>query len=98
MGKIVKVTQTQIRCLRFMQQNGAEIHRHPGGYWSTSDWRHNGISFGTSTIEGLSKRGLIKYTEWKKHGHGDGQFPIKAEIATTQEISSRMRVNEFGLD
>ncbi len=71
-------------CLAMAHDHGGKLVRYIGGYWSwehAPKHQHNGnpVEYaGTSTVEGLVKRGRLKYTEWKE-GRG-GKFPIAAEL------------------
>jgi len=82
-----EITATMVLCLDFIQRkNKGIIIRHQGGYWSSANFQL-GHSFGTSTIEGLVKRGRLRYTHWKESA-GGRRFPIQAEyIPQPEELS-----------
>lgn len=73
-----QLSPTMQACVKFMKEHGDHIHRHPGGFWSHSEWNQNqgGVWFGTSTVEALVKRGHAEYDQWK--GPQDRLFPVRA--------------------
>lgn len=79
------LSKTMLECLKSCRGWGGSIHRHPGGYWGASAFKLH-ESFGTSTIEGLVKRGELEYTEWQEGRNG--RFPIRATIKPSQPTSS----------
>jgi len=64
--------------IAYIQANGNEIYRHPGGFWAKKNWNLPEKYYGTMTIQSLVSRGILKYTEWKENKRG--QFPVKAEM------------------
>lgn len=85
------LTFTMLSLLAFMREQHGEIHRHPGGFWTTETWSGR-PSYGTASIESLVDRGLAEYTQYKAHreiihvdprqapGAGRGDFPITARL------------------
>lgn len=83
-----KLTATMAIALGDIIEHGGKIVRHQGGYWTEPgavmsptighpfDWW-----LGTSTVEGLVRRGELSYTEHRE-GRG-GRFPIAAAISQT---------------
>ena len=72
------LTPVMRACLVFMHQGDGSIYRHQGGYWCSRIY-NLAESFGTSTVEGLVKRGFIEYVEWKEGRNG--KFPTRATVA-----------------
>lgn len=70
---------------------GGKIVRHQGGYWTAPgpvSWnggRPEGWYLGTSTVDGLVRRGELEYTEHRE-GRG-GRFPIAAQAVASQETA-----------
>lgn len=78
------LSPTMLLCLEACRGWGGSIHRHPGGYWGDSALRLH-ESFGTSTVDGLVKRGQLEYTQWQEGRNG--RFPIRATIKPSQATS-----------
>lgn len=69
-------------------EKGGKLVRHAGGYWTVAgapksatighpfDWW-----VGTSTIEGLVRRGELEYTDWRDGRNG--RFPIEVTRSHT---------------
>lgn len=54
--------------------------RFPGGFWSHVGWRlHEGPYWGTTTIEGIVRRGGGEYTGWQTRKDGS-KFPIEMTV------------------
>lgn len=53
--------------------------RFPGGFWGSREWSYGELWFGTSTIEGIVKRGAGEYTRYQPSKKG-GKFPIEVKI------------------
>ena len=73
-----ELSPTMGKCLNRIKETGGRIVRRPGGYWfcgEDTSW------FGTTTVEALAKRGLIKYSDWKQSKNGD-VFPVEATLKT----------------
>jgi hypothetical protein len=75
MTKENQLSPVMLKCLDFLREGDGSIYRHPGGYWGAPLFKLHG-SFGTSTIEGLVKRGILVYVEWQEGR--SGRFPIRA--------------------
>ena len=59
-----------------LREGGGKLHRFPGGFWRVA--AAHSAWFGTSTVQALVRRGAAEYTEWRRHGSGEGsQFPIE---------------------
>jgi hypothetical protein len=84
------MTAIQAAAVADIIEHGGEIVRHAGGYWTYPgavksaafshpfDWW-----IGTSTVDGLVRRGELVYTE---HRDGrNGRFPIRAAICPQKE-------------
>ena len=71
------LTGVMIKCVKFMRAEAGCIYRHPGGYWGSANFKLY-ESFGTSTVEGLVRRGVAEYTEWQEGRNG--RFPIRATL------------------
>lgn len=79
MSKFRPISGVMAAALACAYEHGGKLTRHQGGYWAYHGWRHgNGEYFGTTTVNGLVKRGRLRVTEWKQ-GRGD-RFPVEAEI------------------
>jgi hypothetical protein len=75
------VLTPKMRQLReFILKNGGDIKRFPGGFWTLEPVGRL-PSFGTSSVQALVTRGILKYTDWRKHSGSDRQFPVQASIA-----------------
>ncbi len=61
--------------------NGGRLHRHRGGYWTPSKNPNSPSTmehYGTSTIDGLVRRGLAYYSD---HRRGrSGEFPVEMTL------------------
>lgn len=83
MTDILTLTPTMRRCIRSASANGGKSHgtltRYPGGYWrakaTDSRWAP---WFNTSTVEGLVRRGLAEYTQWREGRNG--RFPVEMTL------------------
>jgi len=62
---------------------GGLLTRYPGGFWCAGNYSQ-WDSFGTSTVEALVKRGVMKYCAWQDGKHG--RFPIAAELTENVEL------------
>jgi hypothetical protein len=92
MNKRDEISATMAIALAEVHEHGRLV-RYQGGYWATdmAPRDHNGIPidhFGTSTINGLIKRGRLVVTEWKKgsrprYGRLD-EFPIAVKLAESE--------------
>ncbi len=54
--------------------------RFPGGFWSHAGWLHDGPHWGTTTIEGIVRRGAGEYSGWQNRKDGS-KFPIEMRVA-----------------
>lgn len=73
------MTDTMFLCIDFMHSNGGVLHRQPGGFWTDSaNYSPYQRTFGTSTVQGLVRRGVAEYVEWQEGR--SGKFPIKAQV------------------
>lgn len=80
-----KLTATMAIALGDIIDRGGKIVRHQGGYWTEPGAVMSGTIchpfdwwLGTSTVEGLVRRGELTYTE---HREGrNGSFPIAASV------------------
>jgi hypothetical protein len=85
-----ELTPTMQQAVEFIRQHGS-IVRYQGGYWNRPGCVHYGEysagSFGSSTIDGMAKRGIIEYTEWKERGTGY-KFPIAAKLKESTTVNS----------
>jgi hypothetical protein len=82
---MAELSKTMLECLKSCRGWGGTIHRHPGGYWGASAFKLY-ESFGTSTVEGLVKRGELEYVKWREGR--SGRFPIAATIKATPATST----------
>ena len=49
----------------------------------------HGAWFSTSTVQALVRRGAAEYTEWRRHGSGEGsQFPVEVMIVKPHKAMS----------
>ncbi len=82
MQQNIKLTPTMQKAVEFIRQHGA-IERYQGGYWNRPGcknyFEYSADCFSPSTIDGMAKRGVIEYTEWKV-GSGGNRFPIEAKL------------------
>jgi len=78
------LTPEMQKCLNQISTGDGTITRHPGGFWYPSG--DGKLSFGTTTVEALVKRGRLEYCEWKE-SHGR-KFAIKARIAPNESSSA----------
>ena len=67
------------RCLDRIAAHDGTITRYPGGFWIVDK---SGLTYGTTTVQALVKRGWLEYCEWKENSRG--KFPIKARIAPNE--------------
>jgi hypothetical protein len=79
---VSELSATMTAALKHAESHGGLV-RQPGGFWvapqDERDYRPR-VYFGTSTVAGLVKRGLLAYIE---HREGrNGRFPIRASKAT----------------
>lgn len=74
------LSQTMRDAIEFMAQHDNKLCRHDGGFWCgpTLDTT---IYFSTLTVQALAVRGLIRYSQHKKHKYGAGAFAVEAELA-----------------
>lgn len=79
------LSPTMLECLKSCRDWGGSIHRHPGGYWGAAAFKLH-ETFGTSTVDGLVRRGELEYTEWQEGRNG--RFPIRATIKQSQSAIS----------
>ena len=78
-----KMSATMAVALADILDRGGEIVRHQGGYWTVPGAVKTAVIgrpfewwLGTSTVEGLVRRGELFYTE---HREGrNGNFPVRA--------------------
>lgn len=76
-----EVSETMHEVLRFMRaQVDQSIYRHQGGYWSGPQLLTFYHTWGTSTVQGLVKRGLIEYCAWRSSTRGGPDFPVAAKL------------------
>ncbi len=58
------------------------------GYWTWQGCPWNGSApqqyFGTTTVDGLVRRGYLHYSQWRRKTKRHGQFPIEVEIVETR--------------
>lgn len=80
-----EVSPSMRQAIGTMKIHGGSIDRHPGGFWRCEPL--GGYSFGTSTIEGLVKRGIAEYTQWQEGR--SGRFPIRATLKPDQPNEPR---------
>lgn len=73
------LTPTMEKAAEFARQHGGKLHRHPGGFWAGADYKQHGTSFGTSTVDGMVKRGAAEYTDWKEGRNG--RFPVEMTLS-----------------
>ena len=74
------LTPTMKEAAKFAKEEcGGKLHRHPGGFWAGEDYRQHGKSFGTSTVEGMVKRGAAEYTKYLDGRNG--RFPVEATLS-----------------
>jgi hypothetical protein len=59
-------------------RENAVLVRFPGGFWGLRTWKPSEIWFGTTTVEGIVKRGAGEYVKWQEGKHG--KFPIEVQI------------------
>lgn len=79
------MTATQAIALAEIIERGGAIVRQAGGFWTMPGAVKTaiiGVPFdwwlGTRTVDGLVRRGALRYTQWKD-GRG-GRFPIEARV------------------
>lgn len=75
---LVKLSDTMTKAVSLAARNGNKLTRHPGGIWSYDAFRQHGESYGTSTVNALVLRGVMKYSKWKKGRNG--KFPVEATL------------------
>lgn len=75
----MKLTKNMHEAVDFARQHGGKLYRHPGGFWAGPDYQQWGKSFGTSTVEGMVKRGAAEYTVWKDGRNG--RFPVELVLS-----------------
>jgi|ERR1017187_3404434 hypothetical protein len=68
------------RCLERVKAHDGTITRYPGGFWCVDS---SELTYGTTTVEALVKRGRLEYCEWKE-SHGR-KFPIKARTVPNKQ-------------
>lgn len=77
------------RALKYAEKHGGKLERYPGGYWREPNWQPGAYvygqevsqSFGTSTVEGIVRRGRGQYTLWKDGKNG--KFPVEMTVGGT---------------
>jgi hypothetical protein len=61
-----------------------KLVRFPGGYWSYEGCPWDGATpqtyFGTTTIQGLVRRGVLRYSQWRRKSRQHGEFPVEAVL------------------
>jgi len=78
----MKLSPTMEDLVRYMREHGGKIVRHPGGFWAHEGWIFRAeLSYGTTSVEALVKRGVATYTKWQDRKSGNGRFPIEATLA-----------------
>jgi hypothetical protein len=83
---MIPLTPTMSAAYRFaVKESGGELFRFPGGYWTTELWGNR--TFGTSTIEGMVKRGVAEYTVWKEGKRG--KFPTRVRMKKAEDLCQR---------
>lgn len=100
MSRSTELTPTMQKAVEFMRQHGGMIQRYQGGYWNKPGCQNyfeyyridlgGGMSepaFGTTTIEGLVKRGAAVWTEWKEKTDSY-RFPIAAKLKETTDAAA----------
>ncbi len=83
------LTATMNACLDHTREHGGTLTRYPGGFWRVA-----GIGepwFGTTTIEALTKRGFLVYTEWA--GEAPRKFPVAAVIPPADDAVGQTSEN-----
>lgn len=73
------LTPTMEKAAAFAKQHGGKLRRHPGGFWAGPEYQQWGTSFGTSTVDGMVKRGAAEYTDWKEGRNG--RFPVEVSLS-----------------
>jgi hypothetical protein len=75
-----ELSETMKGLVEFMKRNENKIHRHPGGFWSKKEWAswRGELSYGTSSVDALVKRGVAQYSNWQEGR--SGRFPIEATL------------------
>lgn len=86
------MTALQAMALGDIIDKGGRLVRHQGGYWTLPgavktavighpfDWW-----VGTSTVEGLVRRGELEYVDWRDGR--DGRFPIAVAIPSSSSTA-----------
>lgn len=76
----MELTTTMKMAAEYARQHGGKLHRHPGGFWAGPEYKsHYATSFGTSTVDGMVKRGAAEYTAWKEGRNG--RFPVEVTLS-----------------
>lgn len=75
------LSATMQKALAFAVENGGELVRLPGGFWSTpgsTQWTMGQSYCGTKTVEALVARGAAEYCEWQEGR--SGRFPVRMRL------------------
>lgn len=75
----------------YARLNGGTLTRFPGGLHQPVQWmradRGGGLFFGTSTIEGLVRRGYATYSKWQEGRRG--KFPIEVTMLMPERATEK---------
>lgn len=83
-----KLTKKMIEVLFHLRSSGGSLVRFPGGYWARKGWSAwQGPCYGTTSIEGLVRRGLVVYTLWKDGSNGI-KFPIEVSLVKVFHVKT----------
>lgn len=78
------ISEAMAAALMLAREHGGKLIRLPGGYWTFEGCPWSGSAptqhFGTTTIEGLVRRGHMTYTQWRRKTKKPGEFPIEVEV------------------
>lgn len=91
-NKDCPLSPTMTNALRWIKEWGGKVKRYPGGFWS-SPQAFLSVTFGTSTIEALVKRGVMAYSEWKDGRNG--RFPIEANLINIKWSEQKKEEHEI---
>lgn len=73
-----ELSETMQAAVAYAKQHGA-LCRYPGGYWQKSGvFDRWSTYFSTPTVEGIVKRGMAEYTEWRDGKNG--KVPVRCEL------------------
>lgn len=77
-----ELTSTMKQAVKYAKQHGGKIQRKPGGYWGP---------FGTTTIDGLVRRGAAVYSDHRKNSRGE--FPVEITLVDVAGMGAGYRLN-----